>query len=279
MRIGFIGAGKVGFSLGRYLKENEYTVSGYYSKSPASAEDAARFTETNKYDTMKQLVEVSDVLFLTVPDGEIPVVWARLRENNINEKIICHTSGVLGSEVFSGIENPKFYGFSVHPILAISNKYESYKDIQSAFFTIEGSNERINEVAGIFLKCNNKVQIIDASQKIKYHTACSIVSNFAVTLADMASVMLLECGFDEKTVFEAIGPLISGNAKNIVDNGTIEALTGPIERGDTDTVTKHMSVLQGEELLLYKALAKRTLCIAKKKNPERNYDNMMEAIE
>ena len=55
MRIGFIGAGKVGFSLGRYLKENEYTVSGYYSKSMASAEDAARFTETKRYNTMKQL--------------------------------------------------------------------------------------------------------------------------------------------------------------------------------------------------------------------------------
>ena len=135
MKIGFIGAGKVGFSLGRYLKENEYTVTGYYSRSPASAEDAAKFTNTLKFDTMKQLVEVSDVLFLTVPDGEIPVVWERLKEIDIYEKIICHTSGVLGSEVFSGMENHNVYGFSVHPAYAISNKYESYKDLKSTFFT------------------------------------------------------------------------------------------------------------------------------------------------
>ncbi len=279
MKIGFIGAGKVGFSLGRYLKENEYTVNGYYSKSPASAEDAAKFTETNKYDTMKQLVEVSDVLFLTVPDGEIPLVWERLKEIDLNKKIICHTSGALGSEVFSGMENQEVYGFSVHPILAISDKYESYKDIQSAFFTIEGSSEKIDEVAGIFLKCKNRVQIIDASEKIKYHAACSIVSNFAVTLADVAKEMLKECGFDEKMIFDAIGPLISGNAQSIVKKGTLEALTGPIERGDTETVKKHMSVLCGDELLLYKALAKRTLCLAMKKNPERNYNNMTEVLK
>ena len=279
MRIGFIGAGKVGFSLGRYLTEHEYTVTGYYSKSLASAEDAARFTETNKYETMKQLVEVSDVLFLTVPDGAIPVVWERLKEIDLNNKIICHTSGALGSEVFSGMENQKVYGFSVHPILAISDKYESYKDIQSAFFTIEGSSEKIDEVAGIFLKCKNRVQIIDASQKIKYHAACSIVSNFAVTLADMAGKMLLESGFDEKTLFEALGPLILGNAHNIVEKGTVEALTGPIERGDIETVEKHMSVLRGDELSLYKALARRTLCLAKEKNPNRNYNSMMEVLE
>lgn len=279
MRIGFIGAGKVGFSLGRYLTEHEYTVTGYYSKSLASAEDAAKFTETNKYETMKQLVEVSDVLFLTVPDGEIPVVWERLKEIDLNNKIICHTSGALGSEVFSGMENQKVYGFSVHPILAISDKYESYKDIQSAFFTIEGSSEKIDEVAGIFLKCKNRVQIIDSSQKIKYHAACSIVSNFAVTLADMAGRMLLECGFEEKTIFETMGPLILGNAHNIVEKGTVEALTGPIERGDIETVEKHMSVLRGDELSLYKALARRTLCLAKEKNPNRNYNSMMEVLE
>lgn len=279
MRIGFIGAGKVGFSLGRYLKENEYTVSGYYSKSMASAEDAAQFTETKRYNTMKQLVEVSDVLFLTVPDGEIPVVWERLKEIDLNNKIICHTSGALGSEVFSDMKNQNVYGFSVHPILAISSKYESYKDIKSAFFTIEGSREKIDEVADIFRKCKNKVQIIDSSEKIKYHVACSIVSNFAVTLADIAKEMLEECGFDDKTVFEAIGPLISKNADNIVRKGTIEALTGPIERGDVQTVEKHMSVLSGEELLLYKSLARRTLRLAKEKNPERNYNNMMEVLE
>ena len=105
------------------------------------------------------------------------------------------------------------------------------------------------------------------------------MSNFAVTLADIAKEMLEECGFDDKTVFEAMGPLISKNADNIVRKGTIEALTGPIERGDVQTVEKHMSVLSGEELLLYKSLARRTLRLAKEKNPERNYNNMMEVLE
>ncbi|MCR5784620.1 MAG: DUF2520 domain-containing protein [Eubacterium sp.] len=279
MKIGFIGAGKVGFSLGRYLKENEYTLSGYYSKSPASAEDAAKFCETNSFDTMKQLVEVSDVLFLTVPDGEIASVWERLKEIDICNKIICHTSGALSSEVFSGMKDRSVFGFSVHPILAISDKYESYKDLKSAFFTIEGSKEKLAEVAGVFKHCQNKVALIDANSKIKYHAACSIVSNFAVMLADVAKDMLLESGFSEENVFEAIGPLIVGNAENIVKKGTKEALTGPIERGDVQTVLKHISVLKEDDKRLYKEMAKRTLVLAENKHPERNYENMAEVLK
>ena len=73
MRIGFIGAGKVGYSLGRYLKEHHISISGYYSRSLQSAMDAAEFTGTNFYSTLDELVKDSEVLFITVPDGVITV--------------------------------------------------------------------------------------------------------------------------------------------------------------------------------------------------------------
>ena len=279
MKIGFIGAGKVGFSLGRYLKDNEYTVIGYYSRSMASAEDAANFTGTKIFDTMKQIVEVSDVLFLTIPDGEIASVWDKLMNFDLTGKVICHCSGALSSHIFSNIENHNAYGYSVHPFLAISDKYKSHQDIKSAFFTIEGSNERLDEVAKIFTSCGNRVQVISPENKVKYHAAASIVSNFAVTLSDMAAGLLAECGFGEDNIFAALGPIMLGNTKSIIQNGTAKALTGPIERGDTETVKKHISVLSKDDRELYICLAKRTLELAKRKHPDRDYMALMEVLQ
>ena len=83
MRIGFIGAGKVGFTFGRYIAEKSglvkektdgalcLEVGGYFSTSRQSAELAAQFTETCVYDSLEQLCEYSEVIFLTVPDGQI----------------------------------------------------------------------------------------------------------------------------------------------------------------------------------------------------------------
>lgn len=75
MKIGFIGAGKVGFSLGKYLQnncsQNDVEIVGYFSKSLKSAKSAADFTSTKLYINLKNILKDSDTLFLTVPDGSI----------------------------------------------------------------------------------------------------------------------------------------------------------------------------------------------------------------
>ena len=77
MRIGFIGAGKMGFTLGKYLveknlteisKELDYSVSGYYSQNIESAKTAAAFTDTNYYDKLEELINACDIIFITVPN-------------------------------------------------------------------------------------------------------------------------------------------------------------------------------------------------------------------
>ena len=71
MKAGFIGAGKVGFSLGKYLVSNGVAVTGYYSKSLKSAEEAADFTKTKTYNSIASILKDSDTIFVTVPDGII----------------------------------------------------------------------------------------------------------------------------------------------------------------------------------------------------------------
>ena len=78
-RIGFIGAGKVGFSLGRYFMEHHMDVSGYYSQNPKSARAAAIFTKTKCFEKLENIIGESEVIFITVPDSEIHGVWEQLK--------------------------------------------------------------------------------------------------------------------------------------------------------------------------------------------------------
>ena len=100
MKVGFIGAGKVGCSLGKYFVENGITVTGFYSRSLESSKAAADFTQTVNYETMESILEDSDTLFLTVPDGQIGKVWDYMGNLDIKNKVICHCSGSISSATF-----------------------------------------------------------------------------------------------------------------------------------------------------------------------------------
>ena len=73
------------------------TVKVYYSRSSESARDAARFTNSNAYDTMPGILSECDMIFLTVPDGNIKAVWKELSGYNVTGKLICHCSGAMSS--------------------------------------------------------------------------------------------------------------------------------------------------------------------------------------
>ena len=97
MKIGFIGAGKAGFSFGKFLTEHEREVVGFYSRSPETSKEAAEFTGTKQYTAIDELVADSDTVFITVPDSQISVVWETLKTLPIRDKLICHFSGALSS--------------------------------------------------------------------------------------------------------------------------------------------------------------------------------------
>lgn len=173
MNIGFIGAGKVGFSLGKYLTERNVRVTGYYSRNPDSSREAADFTNTRQYMNLRHLVEDSDVLFVAIPDSAIAPMWEQLKMLPIQNKIISHFSGSLSSAVFSDIERYHAYGYSIHPLFAINDKYESYKVISQAFFTIEGDPKYLNWFQKLFEGFGNPVEIISGQDKVRYHAAAA----------------------------------------------------------------------------------------------------------
>ena len=258
MRIGFIGAGKVGFTFGRYIAEKRelvrektdgalcLEVGGYFSASRQSAELAAEFTETCVYDSLEQLCEYSEIIFLTVPDGQITEAGA--------------------------------FGYSIHPMYAISSKYESYKELDNSFFTVEGDDRYVDKVCSVIRALGNSCVRIDGTDKVKYHGAAVFASNLVTGLLAVSQELLTQCGFSAEEAQRAIVPLFLGNAKAAADRGPVDSLTGPVERCDTETVRKHLNALSGDERSAYAAVSRCLVPVAERKHPDRDYSGLIRLL-
>ncbi|MCI5597165.1 MAG: DUF2520 domain-containing protein [Lachnospiraceae bacterium] len=281
MKIGFIGAGKVGCSLGKYLNNHGSEVTGYYDNYETAAKEAADFTNSRHYKELLPVVKESDALFLTVPDGIISVVWEQIKSMPIEGHIICHCSGALtAQEAFSGISGTGAYGCSVHPLFAVSDKYHSFLELSTAYFTMEGDFYALDQMMDLFRSLGNGVQSIDSSKKRLYHAAAAICSNQVTALANQSIEMLCECGFTPETARKVLKPIMCGNLAHVAEAGPVESLTGPVERCDVGTLRKHVECLPEEEdQILYVLLSKKLIKIAEKKNPDRDYEPVQNLCE
>ena len=133
MKIGIIGAGRVGCSIGKYLRTKDIELAGYYDVDSAAAKEAAEFTRTENFDSLKQLADQSQIIFITTPDSFIIPVWEQLKELSLRNQIICHCSGALSSDSFSGRESMSVSCCSIHPMLPFSNRFSSYEQLNTAF--------------------------------------------------------------------------------------------------------------------------------------------------
>ena len=272
MRIGIIGAGKVGTTLGKYLSIHGKNVTGFYSRTHESADEAATFAETETYSSLCKLVEKSDVIFITTPDGVIPQVWGDLLHQDISNRIICHFSGSLSSHVFSGREEAGASGISMHPMYAFSDKFHSYEQFHTVYLTLEGDPEAVAVMKPMWEAIGHHVLTLKAEDKIKYHAAAAMASNEMLGLMQASLDILSECGFSEKDSMALLTPLVQGNIASMLEKGCVNALTGPVERGDAQTVRKHLQALEGSKAgKIYQSLGSTMVELAKRRNPDRDY--------
>jgi len=272
MRIGIIGVGKVGASLGQYLAHNNVMISGVFDINATTAATGANLIKTVCFGNLEDLVATSDVLFITVVDDEIASVWKQIAVLDVAEKIICHCSGALASTIFTGIREKGAFGYSVHPAMTISHS-SAVGELERAPFTIEGDSERLAVVKDLFAAMGNSVQVLTAANKTRYHAAAVFASNFIVALADISMDILADCGFDKEQQ-RLFLPLMQASIDTIIKDGIVSALTGPIERGDVGTVEKHLANLSGNEREIYALLSTKIIEIAKQKNPHKDYSDL-----
>jgi predicted short-subunit dehydrogenase-like oxidoreductase (DUF2520 family) len=257
MKIGFIGAGKVGSAFGHYLLDKGLEVLGYSSNSLETAISAAQFTNTKYYELI-DLVNNCEYIFITTPDDIISEVWNKLKSFNLQDKKIFHMSGYQSSAIFDGIEDCGALGYSLHPFFSFTNR-NLYKNLENAIFTIQG--KKIAQIEGFLSISKIKYFEIKEECKTTYHAAAVFASNYLVCLSKISKELLLECGIPEEEATQALYPLMSSAVDNIKDKGVEGALTGPIIRGDTKTVIGHRKALNNYREI-YDELGKVALKIA-----------------
>lgn len=273
-KIGFIGAGKVGTTLGVYFTKNGIDIMGYYSKTFEHAEAAAVLTSSNVYASLEELAKACNLIFITTPDAEIPKVWQQLSNFNLREYIIIHTSGALSSKVFLDIEKTGAHGFSVHPMYAFAYKDGRLDGLKDAFFTIEGEAAKLLEVRELLEVLGNTILIVNDETKPLYHLANVMASNLILALIKTSVQCFTMCGIDENNALEALMPLIQGNIANIGEKGLVGALTGPVERNDITTIEKHLRVVPKAFEGIYRQLSLELSEVAKEKHPGIDYSRI-----
>ncbi len=269
--ISFIGAGKVGTALGVYFKQKGCNIGGYYSRTPEHALTASRLTKSIAFANIEELLQQSTMVWITVTDDALEMVSEEIARLNIpsNVKAFVHTSGVHSSEILSRIETNGFATYSIHPLMAFGTVEESVVQLRDAYFSLESATEehvidRGKDSMNSFLeRIGNKTLSIKTEKKELYHCAASVLSNYLVTLLNVAYEMFEEAGMSKLDIKKATAPLLRSTLKNIESHEQMsDALTGAIKRGDKATVIKHLEALENfmpTKTTLYKELGKETM--------------------
>ena len=265
MKIGFFGAGKVAVSLGKYFKNNGLDIAGFYSKTFASTEFARDFTETNGYSDLESFVLDCDIIFITTNDDELVNGFNEISNFDLENKIIVNTSGSYSSSIFSNARELGAFPYSLHPIYPFSDKETSYKNLGQSVFTLEGAEEKLSLVKGLVEGCGNKVILMKGDKKT-YHLACAMASNLTLALLSLSSKYLQKVGFNEEDSIAALRPLVESNINSIFDKGFVNSLTGPVVRGDVDTIEGHLSKLNEGDKEVYKRLSLELLDLSIERN-------------
>lgn len=283
MKIGFVGAGKVGRALGLYFRRYGLELSGYYSRTPASARSAAGLTGSAPYPSLKELIGKSDLVFLTVPDDALGRVDAEAagaeEELGLFEKpCFVHVSGALPAACLERLGASGCPVGSMHPLQSFGEAAESAGRLDDALFTVEGDEKAVWTVKEILARTGAKTSFLPSERKPLYHAGACVVSNYLVTLVDAGLKYFAAAGIGEKDALEAIFPLIEATLSNIRAMGAVNALTGPIVRGDCNTVGVHLRSLERSlpsQLELYRLMAEKTVEMISEKRLTRQQEEKL----
>lgn len=243
-RIGIVGFGKAGSFL-TYLLAKE----GYFVRVVSRQIETLPIVLKNYKIPMGNLLEISqeaDIIFITTPDGIIGEIVAQLAEiKEINAQAVLHLSGKHSTEIFRPLENKGLAVGSLHPMQSLANLEQALVNLPGSAFVFQGDSSLIPWISAFIenLHCH-LIVAPESLDKSLYHAGASIASNFLVLLAKMAMDCLKTAGLSESEGQKALIPLMKGTLVNLGTLSPQKALTGPIARGDIETVQSHLKSLE-----------------------------------
>jgi predicted short-subunit dehydrogenase-like oxidoreductase (DUF2520 family) len=265
-----LGAGKVGLAVATLLRQAGLSIAAVTTRSRATVEKAAASLGARAGIDNASAVASGDIVLVTVNDDSVADVVAEVAASAgfCTGQLVLHTSGALSLSALAPAAEAGASIGCMHPLQSFATSEDAVRLIPGSTFGITpgpGALEAIEALVGVL--GGHPVVVADESKAL-YHAAAVTASNYLVAVEDLAVQLLVDAGFDKASALAALQPLVSGTADNIRGLGTTAALTGPIVRGDAETVRSHVDALRdlpGDELQLYRALGRRTLQIARRR--------------
>jgi len=274
--VAIIGAGRVGSSVGFLLKRAGYTVTAIASLTESSAKMAAAFVGAGKPATdVVGAAAGAELVFITTPDRVIKEVCEKIGAAGAFKPgaLAVHMSGAHSLDLLDAARTAGAHRAVLHPLQSLASREQGVKTLPGSYFRIEADTDAL-ETAKDIVKALGGIELVmpewksDRVSAALYHAGAVAVSNYFVALVDYGLKFYQALGAGKKEALKAVLPLIRGTLHNIETLGIPDALTGPIMRGDTQTVRDHLEAMKKRtpELgALYKGLARQTVAVAKDK--------------
>ena len=253
MRIGLIGCGRVGVTV-FYLLGKHNRIVGLHDKDENKEREALKILGIRNNPHYRELIMQSDALFIATPDDAILKAYEKMYSYLKENKLVFHFSGILPAEILpkkSNVSRASVHPFASFPKVVIPPKRKHL------FISVEGDRQAIKGARDIFHPRYFTLKRLRREDKVFYHLIGVFSSNLLVGLIASIYAMAEKINWKEKDIQQLVYPLIEETLHNTKKHGLKESLSGPLRRGDVETVKKHLKTLKQHKQLLriYKELS------------------------
>lgn len=267
-----VGPGRVGLSLGALLDRagavERLTFSGRGASPPDHPLFAARPPRA-RYLAGPLVPPDADAVLLCVPDRAIHDVATALADAGVGAgTVVLHLSGALGLEALDPLARAGCAVGSLHPLAALPDPLRGEERLRGAVFGVEGEGDARALADRIVAAAGGRTLPISTGAKPAYHAAAVFASNYVVALLSVAERLMERTGAPADDARAALASLAAGAVADVARRGPQAALTGPVSRGDAETVRLHLARLFPDERGLYCLLGREALALARARGLE-----------
>ena len=267
--VAIAGAGPVAQALGKALQECGVGIVRIASRNLKHAKDAAEFIGGRALAVPYRDIPLSaSHVLVAVSDRAIAPVAEELARGNGRLRVALHTCGNHGPELLAPLKAVGVSCGSIHPLQTIRDASQGAAALRSAAYAVSGDSHALSWAEEIATLLSGHILHIRPDAGHLYHAAAVMASNYIAALLDSAEQLMLLAGVPKQDALRALAPLARTSIDNVVDRGAVQALTGPVMRGDAATVTEHARALERAEQSiaeLYKAAGLHALHMARRR--------------
>jgi predicted short-subunit dehydrogenase-like oxidoreductase (DUF2520 family) len=264
--IGIVGTGRIAQAMGRLLRERGDAAIAIAGRSPEKAAAAAAFIGPGvRCVPPEQLPGVARRIVIAVSDQAIGEVAEQLARAGGGSGIALHTCGAHGAGLLAPLGRAGLACGVCHPLQTVASPAQGVTALPGSSFLVDGDPAAREWGADIVRRLGGRMLRVPPDRRVLYHAAAVLASNCVVALLAASAAALSRAGVPEEECLAALGPLVRTSVDNALALGPVDALTGPIRRGDAATVRAHLEALQplppalGE---VYRALGLEALSLA-----------------